>query len=404
MDSRYLLRCLRCDATYLPAQVSYFCPHCELDGALDVVYDYARIGPEFQRQVAASATFDMWRYRSLLPSQPALEPALHTGGSPLYRLRHAGVGKVLVKDDSRNPSGSLKDRASAMAVALAVGSGARTIAAASTGNAAAALACMSAGSGLECVIFAPTSAAREKLAQIRAYGARVVEVVGGYDEAFAACHEACQANGWYNRSTGINSYMSEGKKTVAFEICEQLHWKVPDRVFVPVGNGCIVGSVYKGFEELRLMGCTDRVPRIMGVQAAGSNFMLRAWQSGQGVNGTLPLPASTAASSISVALPRDRLKALRAIEHSGGAFISVTDAAIFEAVVGLARLGGVFAEPGAAAAYAGALAWGAFDQAETSVVLVTGSGLKDVSGLLHSGVLGEAASATAHRPRELSVA
>lgn len=392
MDSHYVLRCLRCETTYLPEQVSYYCPDCELDGALDVIWDCARIGADFQRQVSASATFDMWRYRSLLPSLSSHEPALHTGGSPLYRLKHTRPARVLIKDDSRNPSGSLKDRASAMAVALAAGRNVRTIAAASTGNAAAALACMCAGSNLECVIFAPTSAAREKLAQMRAYGARVVEVSGGYDEAFMACHEACRTHGWYNRSTGINSFMSEGKKTVAFEICEQLHWKAPDRVFVPVGNGCIVGAVYKGFEELRQMGCIERVPRIMGVQAVGSDFMLRAWKSGNGVSGTIALPTSTAASSISVSLPRDRLKALRAIEASGGEFMSVSDEAIFDAVVALARSGGVFAEPGAAAAYAGALAWGAFEHDETSVILITGSGLKDVSGLLHSGVLDKSAT------------
>lgn len=391
MHSRYVLRCLRCDTTYLPKQVSYYCPACEFDGALDVIWDYATIGADFQRQVGASTTFDMWRYRSLLPSLSAHKPTLHTGGSPLYRLKHTGPGRLLIKDDSRNPSGSLKDRASAMAVALASGRCVRTIAAASTGNAAAALACMSAGSNLECVIFAPTSATREKLAQMRAYGARVVEVSGGYDEAFSACHEACGTHGWYNRSTGINSFMSEGKKTVAFEICEQLHWSAPDRVFVPVGNGCIVGAVYKGFEELRQMGCIERVPRVMGVQAVGSDFMLRAWKAGTGANGTSALPTRTVASSISVSLPRDRLKALRAIEASGGEFLSVSDAAIFDALVALARRCGVFAEPGAAAAYAGALAWGAFEKDETSVILITGSGLKDVSGLLQSGVLDKSA-------------
>lgn len=392
MGYRYLLRCLCCAASYLPEQVTYFCPKCELDGALDVVWDCAGIGSDFQRRVSGSAQFDMWRYRSLLPSLPSHEPTLHTGGSPLYRLKHAGPGRILIKDDSRNPSGSLKDRASAMAVALASGLGVRTVAAASTGNAASALACMCAGSHLECVIFAPNTTAREKLAQMRAYGARVVKVNGGYDEAFMACHEACRANGWYNRSTGINSFMSEGKKTVAFEICEQLHWKAPDRVFVPVGNGCIVGAVYKGFDELRRMGCIDHVPRVMGVQAAGSDYMLRAWESGSGANGVEVFPTCTAASSISVSLPRDRLKALRAIEASGGEFLAVSDTAIFDSVVALARRGGVFAEPGAAAAYAGALVWGAFEEAETSVIVITGSGLKDVSGLLHSGVLDQSAA------------
>ncbi len=385
--SRFILRCLHCQARYFPDQISYYCPTCELDGSLDVEYDYEAIGQCFIEEAGSAKTFDMWRYQSLLPTSSALAPNLHTGGSPLYRLKHDGRGCVYLKDDSRNPSGSLKDRASALGVAMAAGMGVKTIAAASTGNAAAALACMSAGSGIRCIIFAPNSASREKLAQISAYGAEVIEVEGGYDEAFAACHAACKAQGWYNRSTGINSYMSEGKKTVAFEICEQMQWQVPDRVFVPVGNGCIVGAVYKGFHELMAMGCTDRMPKIMGVQALGSDFMYRAWLAGMGPNGAKAIPAKTSATSISVALPRDRIKALRAIEASGGAFICVSDEQIFSAVVELARSGGVFAEPGAAAAYAGARKWGALDCSESVVVLVTGSGLKDISGLLRSGVL-----------------
>ncbi len=383
----FVLRCLHCDASFQPDQISYYCPQCGLDGALDVIYDYAKLGSDFRHRLQSSRNFDMWRYISVLPASVEFAPPLHTGGSPLYRLKHSDIGCVYVKDDSRNPSGSLKDRASALAVALAAEMDVRTIAAASTGNAAAALACMSAGYGLKCVIFVPTSAAREKVAQIRAYGAEVVDIEGGYDEAFAACHAACTEHGWYNRSTGINSYMSEGKKTVAFEICEQMQWRVPDRVFVPVGNGCIVGAVYKGFLELMLMGMTHRVPKIMGVQASGSDFMYRAWKAGKGPHAPQVMPTSTSASSIGVALPRDRIKALRAIQDSGGEFVLVNDLQIFQAVIELARNGGVFAEPGAAAAYAGLLQWGTLLPHETAVVLVTGSGLKDIGGLLRSGVL-----------------
>lgn len=391
--SSFSLRCLHCGASYPPDRISYYCPSCELDGALDLVYDYASLGCEFIERVQSSNYFDMWRYASMLPTSPEFTPHLHTGGSPLYKLRNIESGHVFIKDDSRNPSGSLKDRASALAVALATEMGVKTIAAASTGNAAAALACMSAGSGIRCVIFAPTNAAREKLAQIRAYGAEVVEIEGGYDEAFNACHAACKKHGWYNRSTGINSYMSEGKKTVAFEICEQMQWRVPDRIFVPVGNGCIVGAVYKGFHELMLMGVTDHMPKIMGVQASGSNFMYRAWKVGNGPHAPQALPSATSASSISVALPRDRIKALRAVEATGGEFVVVNDAQIFQAILDLARSGGVFAEPGAAAAYAGLRQWGTLANGETAVVLITGSGLKDISGLLGSGVLDASKSA-----------
>ncbi|MGB3434819.1 threonine synthase [Achromobacter sp.] len=385
------LRCLQCGTSYRMDQVGYSCPSCDLDGALDVEYDYSELGRSFREQVQCHAAFDMWRYHALLPVDAENAPQQHTGGTPLYRLRMPGCGRLLVKDDSRNPSGSLKDRASALAVALAAEVGAKTVAAASTGNAAAALACMAAGTELRCVIFAPSNAAQEKLAQIRAYGAEIVDVEGGYDEAFDACDRACHENGWYNRSTGLNSYMTEGKKTVAFEIFEQMHWAVPDRVFVPVGNGCIVGAVYKGFEEIKRMGLADRVPRIMGAQAEGSDYMWRAWRDGAGPHTAERRQCHTAASSISVALPRDRIKALRAVEASGGEFLRVSDSHIFAAQLALARATGVFAEPGAAAAYAAACQFGAGDRDETTVVLNTGSGLKDIGGLLRSGVLHVAA-------------
>jgi threonine synthase len=381
--SSFTLHCLNCEAEYLPDQISYFCPVCELDGALDLVYDYIKLGRDFLQGTQSSNRFDMWRYASLLPTTLEFIPRLHTGGSPLYELRNNTPGQLFIKDDSRNPSGSLKDRASALAVALAAEMGVTTIAAASTGNAAAALSCMSAGSNIHCIIFAPTSATREKLAQIKAYGAKVVEVEGGYDEAFAACHAACKEHGWYNRSTGINSYMSEGKKTVAFEICEQMRWCVPDRVFVPVGNGCIVGAIYKGFHELMLMGVTDRMPKIMGVQAKGSNFMYRTWKA---VKWTSASPPITLASSISVALPRDRIKALRAITLTGGEFIVVNDEEILLSVISLARSSGVFAEPGAAAAYAAYKKWDSYNN-EISIIVITGSGLKDTGTLIKSGLL-----------------
>lgn len=379
------LRCLNCKAEYLPTEVSYYCPGCELEGALDVVYDYVNLGKTFLQSVRSSARSDMWRYASLLPTRLNFAPPLYTGGSPLYLFRYDESGQVFIKDDSRNPSGSLKDRASALAVALAIQMGVKTIAAASTGNAAAALACMSAGSDIQCVIFAPRNASREKLTQIRAYGATVVEVDGGYDQAFAACHTACKENGWYNRSTGINAYMTEGKKTVAFEICEQLQWRVPDRIFVPVGNGCIVGSVYKGFQELMLMGITDRMPKIIGVQASGSNYLYRAWKAGTWPSTSIP---TGLASSINVALPRDRIKALRAITATAGEFMTVDDDEILQGILSLARSAGVFAEPGAAAAYAGYKKWNRCGH-ERAVILITGSGLKDIGTLINSGILEE---------------
>ncbi|KIR17527.1 Threonine synthase [Pseudomonas fluorescens] len=383
----YVLQCLVCDRSYQPHEVSYFCPHCKVDGALDALYDYPTLKREWSRDsLAHDHARGMWRYDRLMPlSSTQFIPPLLVGNTPLYsRPELLGKGariKVFVKDESRQPTGSLKDRASALAVAHAMQSGARTVAVASTGNAASALAGMSASLGLHNVIYLPKSAPREKLAQMQGYGAEIVLVDGQYDEAFEQCLNACEEHGWYNRTTGINSYMSEGKKTVAFEMCEQLNWQVPDLVFVPVGNGCILGSVYKGFFDLLQLGWIERIPRLIGVQAEHSNFMYRAWRDDRSMQKTERRPPTSLASSINVALPRDRLKAMRAVTASGGEFICVSDPSIVAAASRLAASTGVFPEAGAASAFAGLLKYAEThpDTPQTAVILITGSGLKDTS-------------------------
>ncbi|MCG8293014.1 threonine synthase [Pseudomonas entomophila] len=383
----FVLQCITCGTRYAPYQVEYFCPHCRTDGALDTLYDYDSVRRECDRDgLAAQAGLGMWRYRALLPlGSERYVPRLLVGSTPLYErpgLLEPGSGmKVWVKDESRQPTGSLKDRASALAVALALESGASTVAVASTGNAASALAGMSAERGLHNVIFIPRTTPREKLAQMIGYGAEVILVDGAYDEAFEQCRSACESNGWYNRTTGINSYMTEGKKTVAFEICEQLGWQVPDLVFVPVGNGCILGAMHKGFLDLLKLGWIERMPRLMGVQARESNFMYRAWSSGTALDQVEKRPPASLASSINVAFPRDRLKALRAVRDSEGAFLCVDDTAIVQAASRLAARTGIFPEAGAASSYAGLLQYAEQHPGsrESAVLLITGSGLKDTS-------------------------
>lgn len=383
----YVLQCLVCERSYQPHEVSYFCPHCKVDGALDALYDYPTLRREWPKEsLVHHQARGMWRYDRLMPlSSKQFIPPLLVGNTPLYAPTYLlGKGsriKVLIKDESRQPTGSLKDRASALAVAHAMQSGARTVAVASTGNAASALAGMSASLGLHNVIYLPRSAPREKRAQMQGYGAEIVLVDGQYDEAFEQCLNACERYGWYNRTTGINSYMSEGKKTVAFEICEQLHWQVPDLVFVPVGNGCILGSVYKGFFDLLQLGWIERIPRLIGVQAEQSNFMYRAWRSDRPMQQTERIAPTSLASSINVALPRDRLKAMRAVTASEGEFMCVSDASIVAAASKLAASTGVFPEAGAASAFAGLLKYAEQhpDTAQTAVILITGSGLKDTS-------------------------
>jgi threonine synthase len=382
------LRCLVCGEVYAPGEVEYVCPRHGVDGNLDVLYDYERIGATFSPQAAArSPEAGMWRYRPLLPVEPgSAVPPLLVGDTPLYpvpRLAAAlGLGLVWVKDDGRNPTASLKDRASALAVVKAAEAGASLITTASTGNAAAALAGLCAAAERPCLIFVPASAPPAKLAQLLTYGATVLAVKGTYHQAVELSLEGAIAHGWYNRNTGFNPYMSEGKKTVAHEICEQLGWQAPDAVFVSVGDGCIIGGVHKGLRDLLALGWVDRMPRLYGVQAAGSNYLAEAWERGEDVLTKPPIAADTVADSISAALPRDRLKAMAAVRETGGAFVTVSDEEILAAIPVLARGSGVFAEPAGAAAWAGlvrAAERGLVGPVDRVVVISTGSGLKDVA-------------------------
>ncbi|MBZ0278562.1 MAG: pyridoxal-phosphate dependent enzyme, partial [Anaerolineae bacterium] len=251
----------------------------------------------------------------------------------------------------------------------------------STGNAAAALSGVGASVGLKIVIFVPATAPEAKIAQLLVYGATVLLVEASYDVAFDLCYDTCMRENWYCRNTGINPFTTEGKKTVAYEIAEQSHWDVPDVVVVSVGDGSIIGGVHKGFWELYQLGWIQRIPRLIGVQASGSSPLVQAWENDIEAVDMQPVDAQTVADSISAGLPRDRAKALRAVRQTRGAFISVTDDAIIAAIPQLARLTGVFAEPAAAAVFAGAqrAVQSKLIQAHERVaLLVTGSGLKDV--------------------------
>jgi threonine synthase len=256
---------------------------------------------------------------------------------------------------------------------------------ASTGNAAAALAGLCASVGRPNVIFVPQSAPQAKIAQLLVFGATVLLVEGTYDDAFELCLQAAETFGWYNRNTGFNPYMTEGKKTVSYEIAEQLNWQSPDVVLVSVGDGCIMGGVHKGFKDLLALGWIEQMPRLIGVQAAGSNYLAEAWTNGEDVLTKPPIKAETVADSISAGLPRDRIKAMTAVTETNGAFITVTDEEILAAVPALAQSCGVFAEPAGAAAYAGlvkAANDGLVRPTDRIVVINTGNGLKDVQSAM----------------------
>lgn len=391
LDQVLHLTCLVCGRMCDPAEVAYVCPDHGDDGILDVVYDYDRIASRISpATLAEDRDPSMWRYGPLLPVDPDIpRPPLRVGGTPLYdapRLAVAlDVAGVMVKDEGVQPTGSLKDRASAVALVKAAERAAAVVATASTGNAAAALAGLAASTGQRTVIFVPANAPQAKVAQLLAYGAHVLLVDGSYSDAVGLCLQASSAFGWYDRTTGHNPYMSEGKRTVAFEIAEQLGWRTPDVVVVSVGDGCIIGSLHKGFEDLLALGWAERVPRLIGVQAEGSAYLAEAWRADEDVLTKPAIRAVTVADSISADLPRDRLKAMRAVRLSGGAFVTVPDTQILAAIPALARATGVFAEPAAAAAWAGAQvarAEGLIDRDDRVVLLSTGTGLKDVPAVL----------------------
>jgi threonine synthase len=372
-------------------------------GNLDVVVDYAAIGAAWSpERLAGSRRNSLWRYLPLLPvDDPGFEhtPLGAAGGTPLYRAERLGaqlgLRQLLVKDDGRNPTASFKDRASAVVVARAREIGAEVIVTASTGNAGAALAGMAAAVGQAAVIFAPETAPPAKVAQLLMYGARVLLVRGNYDQAFDLSVAAAREFGWYCRNTGYNPFTVEGKKTAAFEICEQLgpalgrapgaQWAAPDWIFVSVGDGNILSGIHKGLKDLCALGWIDHMPRLLGVQAEGSAACANAWAAG--TETITPVAATTLADSIAVDLPRDGVRAVRAARDTGGAYVTVTDDEILAAMAALGRDLAVFAEPAGAAAHAGlvkAAAAGLVKPEDVIVVLNTGSGLKDVKSAMRA--------------------
>ncbi|MFQ6016109.1 MAG: threonine synthase [Anaerolineae bacterium] len=385
MDHVLGLRCVLCGAEYGVGEVDYVCPKHGDEGILDVLYDYQVIAKRLTKdKLIRDHNYSIWRYADLLPiADRGYIPPLQVGWTPLYRVHRLGeqlgLSHLYVKDDGRNPTASFKDRASAVAVVKAREAGAEVITTASSGNAAAALAGLAASVGLPAVIFVPETAPQAKIAQLLIFGATVILVQGTYDQAFDLCLEASKEFGWYCRNTAYNPYMSEGKKTASFEICEQLGWEVPDRVFVAVGDGCIIGGLWKGFRDLTALGWIEKMPRLMGVQAEGAAVLVHAWEAG--AEEIKPVLPETIADSIAVGIPRDRIKALRAVRETGGEYVAVDDEEILGAMRDLASHAAVFAEPAGATGFAGLqklVREGKVDLGERIVVLVTGNGLKDV--------------------------
>ncbi|NLO90950.1 MAG: threonine synthase [Elusimicrobia bacterium] len=387
MGQAVSLKCGSCGRVHKPAETKYTCLSC--GGNVQLEYDYAALRGKLTREsLAKNPERGVARYLDLLPvAKKESLPPLQIGWTPLYNCpalaKLGGVKAAYVKDDGRNPSCSFKDRAGAVALARALETGEKIITAASTGNAASSMACLAASLGVKTIIFVPKTAPAAKITQLLVFGATVITVDGTYDDAFNLCIEASKEYGWYNRNTGYNPYTREGKKTVSFELCEQLA-TVPDVVFVPVGDGNIISGVWKGFVEFHKLGLIDRLPRLAAVQAEGSAAIKNAFEGDGKIK---PVSGDTVADSISVSIPRDGHIAVNAIKESGGFAVSVPDADILKAIPALARASGVFAEPAAAASYAGfaaAAKQGRLKASDTAVLLVTGNGLKDINSAMKS--------------------
>lgn len=382
-------KCSICGKEYLPASILYTCTSC--GGNLDVVLDYKAIQAKYQIEDITSRTdYSLWRYLPLLPvDDPGGETTTlrFAGWTPLYTppalAKKLGLEHLWIKDEGKNPTASFKDRASSVVVARAREIGAEIVVTASTGNAGAALAGMSAAIGQKAIIFAPKTAPQAKIAQLLIYGAKVILVDGNYDSAFDLTIEASQEFGWYCRNTGFNPFTAEGKKTGALEIWEQicLHLpadSLPLNVFVSVGDGNIISGLHKGFKDLMALGWLKQIPRIFGVQSDKSAAVANAFFAGNET--IIPIEATTIADSISVDLPRDGVRAVRAAKETNGAYIIVTDE---EIIAGIGELGkyGIFVEPAGSTSYVGmkkALANNLIAPDEPVVVINTGNGLKDI--------------------------
>ncbi len=386
---KFIYECTDCGKQFGSDKTLYLCPNCSKannessppKGILRIVYNFF----EILQKNFLFRDFKKNIFLDLLPIDKIESlPKLKVGNTPLYEFNKLDNKDLpfhlFLKDDSQNPTFSFKDRASAIVSAYAKEKGFETIVTASTGNAGSSLAGLCAAQNQKAIIMVPESAPIAKLTQIMMYGATIIPVKGTYDDAFDLSIKATEKFGWYNRNTAYNPLTIEGKKTVSFEIFDQMNETIPDRIFVPVGDGVIISGVYKGFEDLLNLKFIDKIPTIIAVQSEGSDNLVRNLK-----NKEFEIKASnTIADSISVDIPKNFNLTKQFIQKYNGEYLTVSDDAILEASAILSRNTGIFAEPAAATAFAGLLSYyeeNKIDNNSKNVVLLTGSGLKDLNSV-----------------------
>ena len=388
MDKIKHLKCSKCGKIF-NEEVLYHCDNCGTEGTLEVIYNLNIVKQKLNKEyLLNNQRRDLWRYMPILPlkDESGITP-LQVGWTPIYKAKRLeellNIKNIYIKDDGRNPTASFKDRATAIGIAKAKELNKKIICAASTGNAASSLSGFAACMGIENYIFVPASAPEAKITQLLIYGSKVILVDGDYDTAFDFCLKAVEKFGWYNRSCAINPYLVEGKKTAAFEICEQLNFNVPDKIIMSVGDGCSISAVWKGFKEFYELGIIDKLPKMVSVQAEGANPVNRAYKKGRR-EFDYKVP-STIADSISVGIPRNGYKALNALNESRGITVDVSDDEILNAMKTLARYTGVFGEPAGVTGLAGLMKMvkeGMTTKNQTIALIVSGNGLKDAKAAM----------------------
>lgn len=382
-DSYRNLQCANCSRSYPFESGLYNCTHCQ--GIIEVKYSRGGLSEYLTRIFSfdSISKAGVWRFFDLLPIRSKEHiVSLSEGNTPLIKLENLGEN-TYAKDETRNPTGSFKDRPNTVGISKARELGATKIAIASSGNAAGSLSAYAAKAGIECIVAVPENTPASKLNQIVAFGAKVAKVRGVYSNSFNLIRESCKKFGWHNLTSVsvANPYQSEGDKTVAYEIYEQLDRTVPDWIVVPIGAGPLLVGVWKGFQELKEVGLTRKLPRLVGVQAEGCSPIVRAFKSNESQVTAWENP-QTIAHSIAdplVGYPEDGTLTLRKIIESHGVAESVNDSEMLDACGLLARTQGIFAEPAAASSLAVVpklKRLGIVHKNELVVSLITGTGLK----------------------------
>jgi len=383
------LICSRCKKVYLLKDKPILCEKNDL-GRLDIIYDYEKLKEVLTKEVITKRPFYLWRYRELMPVEDDRHIiSLGEGGTPLIKASRLaeklGLRNLYLKDETRNPTGSFKDRGMSVAVSMAVEFGYKATVTASSGNAAAALAAYSAKAGLETYAFVLETAGYGKIAQLLFYGAKVFRVkgLGKEDPTVKMMKLTMEKYGFYpSPSFGpFNPYQIEGVKSISYEIVEQLDWDIPDWVFIPVGAAALLTSVWKGFKDFKELGFINDLPKLAAIQSTGNAPFVRAFKEKQDPFNIRPWEKpDTIATGLADPYPWDGDAGLKALEETKGTAEAVPDEKIIEAMKLLASLEGIFAEPSGATGLAGLMKLledKAIDKDEVVIVLITGHGLKD---------------------------